>query len=255
MLPQRLQMHLQVGSSQVGQYCFLPGDPGRCQAIARHFDRPELVAHNREFLTYTGLLDGTMVSVCSTGIGGPGAAIAVEEMVKCGVHTFIRVGTCGGIDLKVMGGDLIVATGAVRQEGLSREYMPIEYPATADFSVALALRDAALAAGRRVHTGIVQSKDSFYGQHAPETMPTEPELRDKWLAWQRGHVLGSEMETAAIFVVAQVRAARAGSLLHVLWNQERQAAGMSNPIEHDAEPAIQTAVDAMRRLIAQDKGL
>ena len=134
------QMHIGLNQGEVGGYCLLPGDPGRCEHIASFLDDSELVAHNREFVTYTGTLCGERVSVCSTGIGGPSTAIAVEELAACGAHTFLRVGTCGGIDLAVMGGDLVVATGAVRQEGTTLHYMPLEYPAVADFDVVDALR-------------------------------------------------------------------------------------------------------------------
>ena len=130
-----LQYHLQIRPGDVGRYVILPGDPKRCAKIAEHFDNAHLVADSREFVTYTGELDGVKVSVTSTGIGGPSASIAMEELVLCGADTFIRVGTCGGIDLDVKGGDIVVATGAVRMEGTSKEYAPIEYPAVAVVSL------------------------------------------------------------------------------------------------------------------------
>ena len=252
-LPQDKQMHLQIAPGDVGQYCFLPGDPGRCQAIAAHFTSPSLTAQNREFTIYTGRLDGVMVSVCSTGIGGPGAAIAVEELIRCGVHTLVRIGTCGGIDLAVKGGDAVIATGAVRQEGLTRQYVPIEFPAIAHPDVVSALRQASLEQGLPHHTGIVQSKDSFYGQHSPETMPAEQELKYLWQAWKRSGVLASEMESAAIFIVSHLRHARAGAIYQVLWNQEREASKMDNPVVTDTGPVILAAVSAMRKLISGDK--
>ena len=118
-----LQYHLQIRPGDVGRYVILPGDPKRCAKIAKHFDDAKLIADSREFVTYTGYLDGEKVSVTSTGIGGPSASIAMEELVLCGADTFIRVGTCGGIELDVKGGDIVVATGAVRMEGTSREYV------------------------------------------------------------------------------------------------------------------------------------
>lgn len=125
---EEMQYHLQIHNGQVGKYVILPGDPKRCEKIAAYFEHPVLIADSREFVTYTGTLEGETVSVTSTGIGGPSAAIAMEELFKAGAHTFIRVGTCGGIDTEVQSGDLVIATGAVRAEGTSREYAPIEYP-------------------------------------------------------------------------------------------------------------------------------
>ena len=143
------QMHIQLKQGDVGKYVIIPGDPGRSEKIARLFDEPRFLASNREFTSWNGTLLGETVTVCSTGIGGPSAAIAVEELTECGATTFIRVGTCGGIDTAVQGGDMVIATGSVRQEGTSREYLPLEFPAVPDFEVTLALRDGARALGRR----------------------------------------------------------------------------------------------------------
>ena len=173
------QFHIRCVPGDVGRYCILPGDPGRCAAIAALFDDARLVAQNREFTIYTGALLGEPVTVCSTGIGGPSAAIAMEELTAIGADTFVRVGTCGGIDLDVRSGDIVVATGAVRQEGTSREYAPIEFPAVADLTVTNALVDAARSMGKTVHAGVVQAKDSFYGQHSPGRMPVSFELQNK----------------------------------------------------------------------------
>ena len=175
-----LQYHIGVRTGEVGKYVIMPGDPKRCEKIAKHFDNAILVADNREFITYTGYLDGVKVSVTSTGIGGPSAAIAMEELVKAGADTFIRVGTCGGMDLDVQSGDVVIATGAIRMEGTSKEYAPIEFPAVADLSVANALAASAGKLGYRCHTGVVECKDSFYGQHEPEKMPVSYELLNKW---------------------------------------------------------------------------
>lgn len=248
-----LQYHLQIRKGDVGRYVILPGDPKRCEKIARHFEGAKLVADSREFVTYTGFLDGEKVSVTSTGIGGPSASIAMEELVQCGADTFIRVGTCGGIDLHVKGGDIVVATGAIRMEGTSREYAPIEFPAVADLAVANALAEAGRELGYTCHTGIVQCKDAFYGQHEPERMPVSYELLNKWEAWKRLGCKASEMESAALFVVASHLGVRCGSDFLVMGNQERQAAGMDNTIVHDTEAAITVAVAAMRKLIAADR--
>ena len=162
-----LQYHINCRPGDVGGYCILPGDPGRCEKIAKYFDDPHHVTQNREYNIYTGTIAGERVSVCSTGIGGPSAAIAVEELAACGVHTFIRIGTCGGISTKVCSGDCVIATGAVRQEGTSREYAPIEFPAVPDTDVLFALIASAKKLGYTYHAGVVQCKDSFYGQHSP----------------------------------------------------------------------------------------
>ena len=247
-----VQFHIACRPGDVGGYCILPGDPGRCEAIARHFDDPVHVKTNREYVTYTGTLLGEKVSVVSTGIGGPSAAIAMEELANLGVHTFVRVGTCGGIALQVKSNDVVVATGAVRMEGTSREYAPIEYPAVPDFRVAQALVEACKKLGKSWHTGVVQCKDSFYGQHSPGRMPVSYELEQKWEAWKRLGVLASEMESAALFTVAAARGVRCGSCFHVIWNQERESAGLDQEESHDTSAAIEVGIEALRLLIEQD---
>lgn len=246
------QFHIQCGPGDVGKYCILPGDPGRCAQIATYLTDAKFAASNREYTTYTGRLNGVPVSVVSTGIGGPSAAIAMEELVALGVHTFIRVGSCGGIDLAVEGGDCVIATGAVRQEGTSCEYAPPEFPAVADFVVTQAL---ASAANRNAHIGVIQSKDSFYGQHRPESMAINETLREKWNAWKKLGVLASEMECAALFTVAATRRVRCGAVLQVFWNQERRAEGLEDETCTDCEEAIKICVDAMKLLIDSEQGL
>ena len=196
------QYHIQVGEGEVGRYVILPGDPKRCKKIAQYFENPVLVADNREYVTYTGTLDGVKVSVTSTGIGGPSASIAMEELYRCGADTFVRIGTCGGMQTEVKSGDIVIATGAIRMEGTSKEYAPIEFPAVADLTVINALVEGAKKEGCEFHTGVVQCKDAFYGQHSPERMPVSYELLQKWEAWKRLGVKASEMESAALFVVA-----------------------------------------------------
>ncbi len=254
MIRHEKQYHIQCEAGDVGRYVILPGDPGRCEAIAALFDGARFVARNREFTTYTGTLLGEKVSVCSTGIGGPSAAIALEELTAIGADTFVRVGTCGGIALEVQAGDVVVATGAVRYEHTSLEYAPIEYPAVPDFDVASALRGAALDLGYRTHVGVVQCKDSFYGQHSPEKSPVSYELLQKWEAWRRLGVKASEMESAALFVAANALHVRCGSCFHVVWNQEREAAGLDQAESHDTSAAVKVGVEAVKRLIALDRG-
>ena len=247
------QYHTGVGPEDIGGYVILPGDPKRCAKIAAHFDNPVLVADSREYVTYTGTLDGVKVSVTSTGIGGPSAAIAIEELSKCGAHTFIRVGTCGGMQENVCGGDVVIANGAVRMEGTSKEYAPIEYPAVADFTVTNALVQAADKLNITSHVGVVQCKDSFFGQHEPEVMPVSYELENKWQAWLRMGCLASEMESAALFIAANFLRVRCGSCFLVVANQERAKKGLPNGQVHDTEKAIVTAVEAIRELIKADK--
>ena len=248
-----VQFHIQCAPGDVGRYCILPGDPGRSEIIARYFDNPIHVAYNREFNIYTGTLLGEKVSVCSTGIGGPSAAIAMEELANLGAHTFIRVGTCGGIELSVQSDDVVVATGAVRMEGTSREYAPIEWPAVADYQAVDALVRACKALGKPWHAGVVQSKDSFYGQHAPGRMPVSYELEAKWEAWKRLGVLASEMESAALFTAAAALGVRCGSAFHVIWNQEREKAGLDQKESEDVTLSVKLAVEAVKELIRRDR--
>lgn len=247
------QMHIACIPGDVGRYCILPGDPGRCASIASHFDNAHKVQQNREFVTYTGTLLGEKVSVVSTGIGGPSASIAMEELTAIGADTFIRVGTCGGIRLDVQADDVVIATGAIRMEGTSKEYAPIEFPAVPDFEVLLALVEAARERGGPWHVGVVECKDSFYGQHAPGRMPVSYELENKWEAWKRLGTLASEMESAALFTVASTLGVRCGSCFHVVWNQEREAAGMDQKESHDVEAAIEVGVAALKKLILSDR--
>ena len=231
-----VQYHIGVGKGEVGKYVILPGDPKRCEKIAAYFDDAKLVADSREFVTYTGFLDGEKVSVTSTGIGGPSAAIALEELVRCGADTFIRVGTCGGMKLDVCGGDLVIANGAIRMEGTSKEYAPIEFPAVADFEVLSALKEAADELKFKSHIGVVQCKD-------------------KWEAWLRLGTLASEMESAALFTVASYLGVKIGSVFLAIANQERAKKGLSNEQVHDTSAAIKTAVEAIRIMIRKNKNI
>lgn len=248
-----LQYHVNLRKGDVGKYVILPGDPKRCAKIAKHFDNPQLVADSREYVTYTGYLDGVKVSVTSTGIGGPSAAIALEELVNVGADTFLRVGTCGGMQTEIMGGDLVIATGAIRMEGTSKEYAPIEYPAVADLDIVNALVKSAKELDKKYHVGVVECKDSFYGQHSPETKPVSYELMDKWQAWIRMGCKASEMESAALFIVGSYLKVRVGSSFLVVANQEREKLGLENPVIHDTEAAIEVTIQAIRNLIKEDK--
>ncbi len=248
-----VQYHIDMKEGDVGKYVILPGDPKRCEKIAKHFDDARLVADHREFVTYTGYLDGVKVSVTSTGIGGPSASIAMEELANIGADTFIRVGTSGGMDVNVMGGDLVIASGAIRMEGTGREYAPMEFPAVANYQVLNALVKASQKLEKKYHVGVVQCKDAYYGQHEPETKPVSYDLMNKWEAWLRLGALASEMESAALFIVGAYRRVRVGAVLSVVANQERRKLGLDDPQVHDTEDAIKAAVEAIRILIKEDK--
>lgn len=247
------QYHIGLGKDEPGRYVLLPGDPKRCAQIAQYFEQPQLLADNREFTTYGGYLEEEKVAVTSTGIGGPSAAIALNELTRCGADTFIRIGTCGGMQKEVCGGDLVIASGAIRMEGTSREFAPIEFPAIAHIEVVHALITAAEKMKVRSHVGVVQSKDSFYGQHEMEKMPVSYQLENKWEAWLRMGTLASEMESAALFIEASFLNVRMGACFLVLANQEREKAGLPNPQVHDTDQAVRMAVEALRILIRKDK--
>jgi len=248
-----LQYHIQCKPGDIGRYVLLPGDPGRCKEIAGYFNRPALVVSNREYTTFTGALDGEPVSVVSTGIGGASTAIAVEELANIGADTFIRVGTCGGMSPDVQINDLIIANAAIRFDGTSKEYIPVEFPAVASFPVLCALDAAALELGVRRHLGVVHCKDSFYGQHNPEKMPLCHELLNKWQAWRAAGALGSEMESSTLFILGSILKLRAGTVLAVAGNQVREELDLPNEAFSGMENAIRVAIRTLRTLIRDDR--
>ncbi len=245
--------HIALSAKDIegARYAIIAGDPGRIPKIAEFFDNAKALAFNREYNSWLGECAGEKVVVMSHGIGGPSTAIGVEELYQLGVRTFIRVGTSGGMALEVKAGDIVIVNGAIRAEGTSKEYLPIEFPAIANLDVTCALRDEAKAIGAHYHVGVAQCKDSFYGQHDPARMPVSYELLNKWEAWLRGGALCSEMETAALYTVCSSLGARAGGVMMTVWNQEREAAGLPQDTEHDTESAIRVAVGAIRRLIEE----
>lgn len=258
LIQDEVRFHLRIKTGDVGRYVILPGDPGRVPKIAALLDNAVQVAQNREYNIYTGSLNGEKVSVCSTGIGGPSAAIAVEELIMSGSDTFIRIGTSGGMDMKVIGGDLVVASGSIRSEGTSREYLPIEYPAVPDFDVMCALKQAgdALSSdedGNRCHVGVVHCKDSFYGEIDPNGVPAFATLAPAWEAYVRAGCLTSEMESAALFAVAEARHVRAGAVFTALWNVERSKKGLPDKVCESSERAIKCSVEAIKILIEKDR--
>jgi len=247
------QHHIQVAPGEVGRYVFLPGDPGRCEPIARLFDEPRLVAKNREYETWTGYLDGELVSVTSTGIGCPSAAIAMEELVKVGADTFVRVGTSGAMQPDIVPGDLGVINAAIRDEGTTSHYLPIEFPAVADLDVTRALAIGARSLGQTVHIGVSQSKDSFYGQHEPGRMPVAQRLKDRWTAWMAGGAICSEMEAAALFIVAATLRVRAGGIMLILGHHDQSPMTPEEQARGSLDNLLPAAIAGMRELIAADR--
>jgi len=252
------QFHIKTLPDEIGEYVILPGDPGRVPKIAEYLDDAKLVSQNREYTVYTGFLHGEKVSVCSTGIGGPSAAIAIEELIRCGAKTFIRVGTSGGMNLNVVGGDVVIPSAAIRGDGTSYEYLTKDYPAVSDFTLTTSLYNAAQRLcrgeeGDNVHVGVIQSKDSFYGETHPETMPVSNMLKERWEAYLRAGCLTSEMECATLFSVGIARKVRVGAVIGVLWNVERDSAGLSNPVVKEVPRTIEVAIEAIKDEIKSRK--
>lgn len=249
-----LQYHIKLSEENAAKYCILTGDPGRVEGIAvNNLDNPRQVQYAREFNTWEGYLEGEKVLVVSTGIGGPSASIAMEELANIGVEYFIRIGTCGGMSPEVLPGDIVVANSAIRMEGTSKEYLPIEYPAVADTYILIACKRALDKLGYPYHIGVVECKDSFYGQHNPDGSGVSYELKDKWSAWLKGGCLASEMESAALFTVAAVKKVHCGSLFHCVWNQELAGTGMPQNRTEDTSHASIACVEAIRELIFMNR--
>jgi uridine phosphorylase len=233
----------------VGDAVLLPGDPGRVESIARLLERPSLVARNREFTTYTGQLDGRPVSICSTGIGSPSTAIAVEELAAIGARTFIRVGTTGSIQKGIGFGDLVIATAAVRDEGTTPGYVPLGYPAVADFELVQAMMASGKQHGYRVHAGIVRSHDSLYTDLHADSMPRREELQHALEVWHRARVLCNDMESSTIFTLCQLRGLRGASVLTVVNEPGEEDIDPRRVQELDLTPMFRVALDAIRQLI------
>ncbi len=248
-----LQYHIRCRPGDVGKYVLLPGDPGRVPILAGYLDEAWKVAENREYVTYTGRLGDTLVSVTSTGIGCPSATIAVEELANVGAEVFIRVGTCGGVDPSVHAGDIVVAEAAVRGDGATREYLPVEYPAVADHGVVEALLRAARRLGVPVKRGVVWTHDAYYRGTWVGEMPER--ARRVYEPWLEGGVLCVENEVSGVYVVSRVRRRRAGALLLCMGNN------LSEELEPFSEEDYRRGVDAMARValeavrIMEEEGL
>jgi uridine phosphorylase len=206
------EYHIGIAPGEVPELVLLPGDPDRARKIAeKFFDEPEEIAKNREYWSFRGKWKEIPVAVCSTGIGCPSAAIALEELVKVGCKRFIRVGTSGAISRNVKTGDLVIFTGAVRDDGTSRQYVPIQFPAVADPKVVLALQQAAERKDVKYHVGIGHSKDAFYSEH-PNLVADPEAMRAKWEGMRKSGVLATEMEAAALFVIGILRDVEVGAI-------------------------------------------
>jgi uridine phosphorylase len=252
-----LQHHIQLKRGDVGRYVLLPGDPGRCEKIASYFDNPQLMAYNREYKTYTGTLLGEKISVTSTGIGCPSTAIAVEELIAIGADTFVRVGTSGGIQPGTHAGDIAVVSAAIRDEGTTLHYMPVEFPAVAHIDVVLAMVQGAKNASFPYRVGISQSKDSFYGEIEPERMPVASRLLDRWKAWVAGGAICSEMESAVIFIISSIQRVRAGGVMLMASSPDlapkTEEEKKAFEEKFNVDRAIRTAIEGLKVLIAQDR--
>jgi len=242
----KIEYHIAVGKGDVGKYVLLPGDPGRTEKIAKHFENAKEMAFNREFRTFTGQVDGIKISTTSTGIGCPSTAICVEELIKCGADTFIRIGTAGALQKEVSLGDVVISTAAVREEGTTRQYIPLSYPAVADLAVTNALVDAAKNLKVASHTGITHCKDAFYTEGADmDNLPLGGRTRAMWDAWYKGNVLATSMESAALFIVSSIRRVRAGEVLAIIGLTYKD-----EPIAKKVgvEEAIAVAIEAVKIL-------
>jgi uridine phosphorylase len=246
-----VKYHIQMKKGDVGRYVFLPGDPGRTDHIAKLFDNPKLMADNREYRTFTGTINGEKVSVTSTGIGGPSTAIAVEELISIGADTFIRVGTSGGMQPEQIPGEMAITMAAIRDEGTTMHYLPAEFPAVADMTVTLALKQAAINLNIPYRVGISQSKDSFYGQHEPERMPISDRLLQRWKAWKMGGAISSEMEASTLFILSSIYRTRAGGIMLVAANQESDDPNVG--VVEELDDLLAVSIEAVKILIEQDK--
>lgn len=209
------QYHIKCSKGDVARYVLLPGDPARVKIIASLWDESRKVAENRQYITYTGKVGGVEISTTSTGIGGPSAAIAVEELARIGADTFIRVGTCGGYKKEHKIGDIAIATGAVRSEGTTRQYVQPEYPALSSPEVLMALIEAAERIEAAYHVGITKSTDAFYagmafGGYRPSwAKDSEDDIR-------KANVITEEMEASTVFTLANLFGLRAGCVCSIV---------------------------------------
>ena len=253
---ENLVHHLKLKKGDIGRYVIMPGDPKRCEKIAKRFDSPKLIADFREYATWTGYIDGVKVSATSHGIGGPSTAIALEELIKVGADTFIRVGTCGGMNMDVLPGDIVIVNGAIKLGGTMDNYIPKEFPCVPNIEVLEAMIEASKNIVNnlkgKTHVGIVQCKDAFYSQHAPESMAVDKELLYKWDSYIKAGALASEMESATLFAVGSAKNVRTGAAMLVLHNQERVKNNINDKKDYTGEEAIDLVIESIKTLIKKD---
>lgn len=242
-----IQYHIRIKPGEVARCVLLPGDPSRAEKIASRFDEAREIASNREFRTFTGRVGKTPISVTSTGIGGPSAAIAVEELSRCGADTFIRVGTSGAVDRRLKTGDLVIANAAVRDEGTSPQYVPLSYPAVADLEVTNALVEAARRLKVKFRVGLVVSKDAFYSEE-PKTIPLGKQAKEVWKVWERARVLATEMECSTIYTICSIRGLRGGGVVAVIG-----PVGKITKPHAGIDRGIDVAIEAVKLLEKKDQ--
>ncbi|NWF97225.1 MAG: nucleoside phosphorylase [Candidatus Thorarchaeota archaeon] len=237
------EYHIGVAPGELPELVLLPGDPDRARLIAESFfQSPEQVAKKREYWSFRGKHHGVGVAVCSTGIGCPAAAIALEELIRVGCTTFIRVGTAGAIDPTLCSGDLVILTGVVRNDGTSRQYVPIEFPAVADFGLIQLLTEQATARGVRFRVGIGHSKDAFYSEF-PHMVASPEHQRQQWESLRRARVIATEMESAALYTIGHLRGVRVATICTIVGESVDKEARIDRlpPLDN----MVLTALDAL----------
>ncbi|MEY0877476.1 uridine phosphorylase [Providencia manganoxydans] len=243
---------LKKSDLQGATVAIVPGDPKRVEKIARLMDNPVHLASLREFTSWRGELDGKAVIVCSTGIGGPSTSIAVEELAQLGIRTFLRIGTTGAIQENINVGDVLVTTAAVRLDGASQHFAPLEYPAVADFTCTNALYDAAKEAGATVHVGVTASSDTFYpGQERYDTYTGRVmrHFRGSMKEWQDMGVMNYEMESATLLTMCSSQGLRAGMVAGVIVNRTQQETPDEALLKKTEGNVLSIVVEAARRLL------
>jgi uridine phosphorylase len=236
-----MEFHIKCNPDDISRYCLTPGDPARAKRIATYFDNAKFVTDSRGYLVYSGNYRGVFMTVCSTNMGGPTVAIALEELAHMGADTFIRVGSCGAVQPQLGPGDIVISTGAVRLGGTGNSYLPLYYPAVPTFDVVRALVDAAEEMNVPVHLGIGAAGDAFY---APKEGRAE---------MAKAGVLSLEMESDTLYIVGQFRGWRTGAIFATdgtptevkpAWGEEAFQRGEQN--------AIEIALNAMHALATRD---
>jgi uridine phosphorylase len=241
--------HLALKAEELGKVAIICGDPERVAAISQHLDNTKVISQHREYTTHIGYLEGERVNVVSHGIGGPAAAIAIEELARLGVKAMIRIGTCGTIDKSVHLGDSIIAEASVRLDGVTDAFVMKGYPAAATPEMTMALKTAADKKGKRYRSGIMASTDSFYvGQGRPGLNGYFPSHQTHLIEdLQKAHVLGFEMETSTLFTLGRVYALSTGAILAAIAHRETEE---FNPTA-GVEDSIEITISALRALIKQ----